>query len=484
MIRAYAVLRTVSAVSLLFAASGCGVHFEQLPAGSVVGRVRLYDYSPSVMRVGNVLKFWWCGQDVNPSDLTQFSDAIEYESIDLTTNQRVGPFAVLGESQYGWDSVFTCNPRVVQGTFANPLGNGQTYTYAMYYVGFGTSGNNRVGVAFSNDGLSWKKYPNPIITSPDADGYGIGQPAVSNLDRNANILMFYEDNQPELYHVEAISTDGVHFTKLGTVTTKGMDPINPNPSWGDMAYDPTTGYWYAAFQRPVRDPGTTGGVVERGQYGTDLYRIPDNALTTGSTPWEKLTSIDTNLTGYESNFLPGFARDPYGYLNVGAYPSIQLYMSIPNPIPPWNASPATAGISGGLSFWDIGTATWVPNQPLRTLNRYFNQTTHESTTGYIDATGGFTLQKTLGHLYESPQQGATLALYGCKNGSTDYFVSVDQLCNGGRILGTQGYGYAQPVAGLNLVPLYLCSTSTDHYLSNDPGCEANLPGALLGYGMP
>ena len=37
----------------------------------------------------------------------------------------------------------------------------------------------------------------------------------------------------------------------------------------------------------------------------------------------------------------------------------------------------------------------------------------------------FSLQSTLGHLYESPQQGATVAFYGCKSGETDYFVSLD-----------------------------------------------------------
>jgi len=431
-----------------------------------------------------VLKLWWCGADYNPSDITQFSDSIQYESIDLSTNQHEGPFAVLGETQYAWDSEYTCNPKVVQGKFVNPLGNGKTYTYAMYYVALGAVGNNSIGVAFSNDGLSWKKYPKPIISAETQTGYGVGQPAVLNVDHNAAIRMFYEDYSFNVHHVEAISNDGVHFTSIGTLTTNGLDPNNPGANWGDMAYDPETGYWYAGFNTGLRDPSTTGGQVERGQYGIELYRIPDGSVLTGSTPWQMLTTVDTNLTGSEANFIPTFARDPYGNLNVGAYPSIQMYTSMSNPPPPWNAAPALAAVYGSISYWDIGSATWVPNQPLRTLNRYFNQTAHEVTTGWIDSMGGFVLESTLGHLYESPQQGATVPFYGCKSGSTDYFVSVDISCGGARILGTNGYGYAKPVAGMNLVALYRCSTAVDHFVSKDPLCEGHAAGLLLGYALP
>ena len=130
-------------------------------------------------------------------------------------------------------------------------------------------------------------------------------------------------------HIEAISSDGVHFVTLGTLTTNGLDPNGL--TWGDMAYDPENGYWYAGFNTAVRDPSTTGGVVERGQYGIELYRIRDASLLTGTTPWELLTTVDTNLTGYESNFLPGFARDLYGNLIPG--PAIQMFTSISNPRP-------------------------------------------------------------------------------------------------------------------------------------------------------
>ncbi len=485
--QAHVVLRTLSALALLLTSAGCGVHFRHLPEGSVTGRTALYDYSPTAIRTGSLVKIWWCGGDANPSDVTQFSDTIQYKSFDAVTGKQDGPTTVLGESQFKWDSVYTCNPKVVQGQFVNPLGNGMTYSYAMYYVGLGPTGNNSIGVAFSKDGIAWKKYPKPIINAQTSIGYGVGQPAVLNVDHGSAIRMFYESYDYYIHHVEATSIDGVHFTDVGTLTTNGLDPRNANPNWGDMAFDPVTGYWYAGFQTTAtRDPSTTGGISELGQYAIELYRIPDGSVLTGATPWQLLTIVDTNSTGYESNFIPSFVRDPYGNLNVGAYPSIQMYTSIANPQPPWDASPALAGAYGSISNWNIGSATWVPNQPIRTLNRYFNQKTHEVTTGYIDPKGGFTLEKTLGHLYESPQQGATLAIYGCKAGSTQYLVSLDDACGGARILGTNGYGYDKPVAGLPLVPLYFCTTSTDYLVSNDQACEGLAPGSgyLLGYALP
>jgi hypothetical protein len=163
-----------------------------------------------------------------------------------------------------------------------------------------------------------------------------------------------------------------------------------------------------------------------------------------------------------------------------------MYTSVSNPPPPWNASPAIAGVSGDIANWNISSAAWTPGHPLVALNRYFNNTVHEVTTGWIDPNGGFSLQSTLGHLYQSPQQGATLPIYSCKDGSTDYFVSLYSDCEGQgyRILGVNGYGYPQPVAGLKLVALYRCSSGHDHFVSTDPNCEGQSTQEFLGYALP
>jgi hypothetical protein len=473
---------TIFAVGLSLGLTGCGVTFATLPAGTVAGRIKSWDYSPSVIQSGNLQQLWWCGSAYNPSHTAQFSDTIQYESIDLSTNVHSEPLAVLGETQGAWDSAYTCNPKVVKGSFTNPLGNGESFTYAMYYVGTSSAQglNNSIGVAFSNDGMSWKKYPQPIITPETQEGYGVAQPAVYNNDHHQAIRMFYEDDSFATHHIEAVSADGVHFATQGTLAANGL--FAGTLTWGDMAYDPDSGYWYAGFNTPLRVPLTTGGEIELGPYGIILCRIRDASLLTGATPWEFLETIDTNLTGYESNFLPGFVRDSFGNLVSG--PSIKMLTSISAPAPGWNASPAAAAYSASVINWKISSAAWTAEQPLMALNRYFNQTTHEVTTGWIDPNGGFSLQATLGHLYPVPQQGATVPFFACKTLSTDYFVSLDDGCEGARILGVNGYGYSKPVAGLNLVAIYRCASSKDHFVSTDPKCEGQQAQKLLGYILP
>src|SRR5580692_6195060 len=82
--------------------AGCGVSFAPLPAGSVAGRVGAYDYSPSVIQSGNLQQIWWCGLAADPLETTQFSDTIQYESIDLSTQTHTDPVPVLGETPGAW----------------------------------------------------------------------------------------------------------------------------------------------------------------------------------------------------------------------------------------------------------------------------------------------------------------------------------------------------------------------------------------------
>lgn len=470
----------IAALSAVFALTGCSS--AQLPKG-MIGRVGVYDYSPSVIQSGNLKQFWWCGLAENPAKHSQKTDAILYESIDSATNKKVGPLTVLAETPGSWDAELTCNPKVIGGTFTNPLGDGATYQYAMYYVGIQDGSNNNIGVAFSKDGITWQKYPEPVIRAESPAGYGVGQPAVFNTDHKAGITMFYESSYPAVHHIKATSADGVHFTEQGVITTNGLDPGCPG-TWGDMAYDAKTGDWYALFDRAARDPATTGGVVERGQFGVVLYRIPDSALLSGSKPWEALAVFDTNVTGFESNFIGGLVRDSYGTVNVGKYPNIDVYVSVSDPQPGWNASPKEAGDSADPSTWDIAPAEWVPNQPVKALNRYFNQDTYIVTTGWVSAFGGFHAQSVLGHVYETSLQGATRELYSCRAGATDYFVSLDATCEGQRILGSNGFIYSQPIPNLGTIAIYRCRSTHGHFVSQDQTCEGEPNDGLLGYIIP
>jgi hypothetical protein len=457
-----------------------------LPKGAI-GNIGVYNYSPSVIETEGKRQVWWCSQGVNPADYSQNSDAIYYEWIDTTTLQTHGPVLVLAETPGAWDSAFTCNPKVIAGVFQNPLGDGQTYTYAMYYVGTALlSGlTNSIGVAFSNDGVRWSKYPQPVIPPSSQNGYGVGQPSLYNADHRSAISMFYEGSDPTSHHIAAVSNDGVHFTVQGPLTTNGLDADDPQATWGDISYEPEGAEWYAVFNRPLRPPTVTGGVLERGQYGIELYKIPQDALLTGATSWQQLVTMDTNTTGFESNFIAGFVHDPYGNLDLATQSKIEVYASISYPPTNWEATPEEAGASADVGKWILMPMEWSPDiSAIVPLSRYFNGSAHEVTIGWVSLDGGFQLESILGHLYTNPQKGAVVPFYGCKAGRTDYFVSLDIGCEGQRILGGNGYAYAQPVSGLNLVSLYRCSTGWDHFVSKDPKCEGQKTDMLLGYVLP
>ena len=477
----FAVCMLLAVPGLAIFAVGCSVG---LPQG-FIGRVGRYDYSPSVIQTGDVRQIWWCGSAVNPQNPSMDNDSIQYESLNTATMVGTVPRTVLAETPGTWNAALLCNPKVIGGVFQNPLGDGKTYQYAMYFVATADAVTNNIGVAFSNDGINWIKYPEPVIRATEpVTFYGVGQPSLYNSDQHSGIWMIYEDHSPTVHHVEATSTDGVHFTVQGAVTMEGLNPDDPSPTLGDMAYDPTTNYWYAIYDLPLRDPATTGGITERGQYGVALYKIPKDALLTGSTPWEELHTFDTNMTGFESNFIAALVHDQYGNINIGRYPTIDLYASVSNPAPSWDASPAGAARGANTGSWDIAPFSWTPGNPLLTLNSYYNGVSHLVTTGWVDPFGGFGPGALLGHVYESPQQGATVPFYSCKAGSKDYFVSLDSGCEGQLILGKNGYGYAAPVATLNLVAIYRCRTPKDHFVSANPKCDGYAMQQLLGYVLP
>src|ERR1700744_2607642 len=159
-------------LGLELALAGCSSTHFNLPPGAI-GNVGRDNYSPSIIEQGNTRQFWWCSSGTNPQDPAQVSDAIYYASMNISTKIPSPPVLVLAESPGTWDAVYTCNPKVIGGVFNNPLNDGQTYSYAMYYVATSSLGgiNNSIGVAFSNDGIQWKKYPSPVIPTSGPDGY-------------------------------------------------------------------------------------------------------------------------------------------------------------------------------------------------------------------------------------------------------------------------------------------------------------------------
>ena len=144
----------LAVLSAILVTIGCSTS-PSLPKGAVGNVGGRYNYSPTVIETGGTRQLWWCSAGVNPNDTSQDSDAIYFEAINMSTLATFGPVLVLAETPGAWDSVFTCNPKVIGGVFANPLGDGENYRLAMYYVGLGVINgtNNHMVLPFPT--MAW-----------------------------------------------------------------------------------------------------------------------------------------------------------------------------------------------------------------------------------------------------------------------------------------------------------------------------------------
>jgi hypothetical protein len=444
-------------------------------AGTVIARSG-YDYGPSVIEDGGIQRFWWCG-------LSNGTDHILYQSYNPSTrtwspSQPVSVLAPVAGSS--WEGRFVCDPSVVRGQFTYL---GRSYAYALYYTATSddTGGGigNRIGVAFSNDGINWTRYAgNPIIRPSSMDGtYGAGQSAVWNRDGRSSITLFYTDTSGKGLFT-ASSADGITFgapTKLSTATTEGGHLLRWN---SDFAIDSTTGLLYAAVPGYFRRATRAGEHSETYEIG--LYRLPYAQALAGTGTWEFLANIDTNLTGHALNFAPGFRRNGYGDLSgIIGHAGVTVYFG-----------------GGAMSdpSWDIRWVSWWPGTTTLPLNRYASYTTqrHWVTSGYVPADyrapsqgGSGRLDLTLGHIDLAPGPGK-VRLRGCQVVSggvltSDRFLSLDSGCEGHHLLGTNGWLFQSPPAGVAVKPLYRCNTGTGHFASNLSNCEGNTVEGLLGY---
>ncbi len=318
-------LRTLAAVLLfllLLTLVACGAQASPPPGQPAQGAsattafqpTRLfthsgYNYAPSVIADGARRQVWWCGHGRVPGSSLQ-TDVIYYRWIDTATGAMSPVQMVFWPAIGQWDGQYTCDPSVLKGSFQY---NGATYTYALYYTATDRyEGNNRIGLAFSNDGVTWVRYPQNPLISPSVPGtptYGAGQ-AATYRDAAGNVVLFHTDVSANGVFVRT-SADGVNFSDPTPVSTDGAAAFGNN----DFAYDPQTNTIYAAIELPGRP----------GDRETDvfcLYRIAADQVVGGH--WEKLATIDTSVTGAYLNHSPGFVRDGSGLLDGRA---VEMYFS-------------------------------------------------------------------------------------------------------------------------------------------------------------
>lgn len=438
--------------------------------GTSPGWTDNYDYAASIIQEGNTRHIWWCGYEV------YLTDVIYYRTQNVTTGQYSPVQRVFAPTAGSglWDDQFVCDPSVIRGQFVNP-DNQTTYSYAMYYtateVQYANVGENRIGIAFSNDGVNWVRYSgNPIISPAvyPSNTYGAGQASTYNSNGQAGIWLFYTDFTPsgESLYMRT-TTDGINFGPATPISTDGVLPgQNVRTGNPDIAYDYVGQQWYAVFTyaydsgnpRPLRSGG-----VDRERYFFGLYRMPASEFPSGT--WEHLGFVSTNSTGHVTNNNPALVRDGFGNVNA-TLPNIETIFA------------------GGTSAdtWELYSATWNDASPRVELKRYYSPFvgTHWVTSGVV--TSGYGFEQSLGYLYRGRRVAGTEPLYGCRGGTTDYFLSLDAGCEGQYPLGVNGYIYSSPPSQPHYA-LYRCYTGAGHFVSLASNCEGQTTESLLGYSL-
>ena len=438
----------------------------QLPNGTAAFTHANYDYAPSIIVSGNIEQVWWCGYGSVPGSSTM-SDVIYYRTHNLSSGVYSNISQVLSPNPGHWDGVFTCDPSVIEGRFIDP-DNGDSYGYAMYYTATNLPAGtqNSIGVAFSNDGITWEKYSgNPVIVQQvvNQSTYGAGQAATYSRDGAAGLYMFHTDtsalNQSRVY-VRSTS-DGIHFGTPTLVSNQATDGTTLLAN-ADFAYDYNDGNFYSAIETAVR-PG------DRESYQFGIYKLNGAQVLAGQGSWQPIGYMSTALSGFYLNHSPGIVRDTFG--NLSAPPTVSLLWGGGTNVP---------------TTWDLVPATLAATPISAAFKRYYDNpiAKHLVTTGYVYP--GYTIEEMLGYLYLTLQP-STAPLYSCTSGGYQ-FVSPAVACEGNSNVpqGILGYIYSSPPGNIATQALYRCykASTEDHFVSPDPKCEGQtteLGGNPLGY---
>ena len=288
----------------------------------------IWDYSPSWMVDQfdyNKEKMWWCSES-NGTDVIRYSEKSQQGV--WSTPKIVFAHTANAPS---WEGVFVCDPSVVRGAFSvrlTPNGPLQNFSYAMYYttndpVTNNNPSNNRVGVAFSNDGVNWQRYYNYVIHKPSY-AYGSGQQVAFNTNGGSSIGIVYTfvESFNKIYYYYSLSNDGVNFGAPQPISTQGLS-VNGLPGVSLLApalafapvFEGQQYYYYLA------NVCKTYGGPDQAPKSVCVYRIPMTNLSQGV--WERIVDPgDVKPVEFE----PGFRADAWGWMSGGLLSPVTLGM--------------------------------------------------------------------------------------------------------------------------------------------------------------
>jgi hypothetical protein len=275
--------------------------------GPIIDRLNKWDSYPSHLFYGGKHHIWWCSRATVQGCLSTYVDGIFHvvKTGSLGAGGWTGWQEVFTHNQSPWSCNHTCDPSVIRGAFTY---NSQTYTHALYW----TSDNNAlqpgidnaVGVAFSNDGLTWTAHPTPVITTYNVPNgsYGAGAGGVAFDPVTGKLMHAYDDTTVNPASRLKDSTDGLSFTPTPPYATQ-LSVAAPGQNLApDIVYHMQGSRWYAAvqvFDQEIR--------VLRSRTTNDLLGL-----------WDVIGTFNSLVTGNARNNNPGLGKNAGGSLYVDA----------------------------------------------------------------------------------------------------------------------------------------------------------------------
>jgi len=312
-------LALLTLLSLLFAAAPLPSAFGAAlwDAGSLA---KVYDppgqtyaYAPAVLREGTTEHLFTChnAEDGVIKDHIYYTRIVDGVVAESRSVLQAGPAGA-------WDSFHVCDPAVVAGKFQY---EGNVYDYAMFYLGndLNASAHNQIGVAFADAlGGPWVKYPEPIVTHPNDGYWGAGQPAVTSIDGQGWLMLFFTRGDAQAtagYRVEVRLGD-MSAPVVGAplrLTNAGLANLNGDPDFlnnFDIAYDPSRDRFYAVREMHPYPTGEPSYIASAQQ----IVSISGGSVWGGGGEWRVEGTLNAAVTGFARNHNAGLLRTPYGTL--------------------------------------------------------------------------------------------------------------------------------------------------------------------------
>lgn len=268
-----------------------------------------WDYSPSWMAdtVTGKDRVWWCSdrwsqyenEPQGEGDVIKYAENPSATGFPQIYQTVLTPSRDANGNFTSWEGPCVCDPSVVRGAFNF---NGSSYGMVMYYTASQQCWtDNKIGVAFSNDGINWIKNPAPIISTNFSNNaiqrYGAGQPQARNVNGASGITLWHRDTpeQGPSNFYERYASDGINFGPATALSLNGIQRgITENAS---IALSPSAPYHlFLATAMPDLSLG--------------IYKIPYEDRFSGT--WQNIAIIPR--TDGNDVFEPGFRTDIFGNL--------------------------------------------------------------------------------------------------------------------------------------------------------------------------